>query len=116
MAYSLFFIEGKELCFVERADRPEVDAFRKEKSKVHLLETFGSVAVIFPLVESLGGNLLLAYDLRRERGIGSVMEDAVLVNRTDREVVVEVKRKDRVGRLVIEGNASVVRKVELEYF
>lgn len=116
MEYSLFLIEGKELCFVEHADRAAVSAFRKEKSKAHLLETFGSTAVIFPLVESLGGNLLLAYDLRRGSGIDRIMKDAVMVNLTDREVVVEVKGRGRVGRLVIEGNASVVRKTELEYF
>lgn len=116
MEYSLFLIEGRDLCFVEKAGRVAVDAFKKEKSKAHLLSTFGSAAAVFPLVESLGGNLLLAYDLRRSRGIDRVMKDAVMVNLTDREVVVEVKRKDRVGRLVIEGYASVVRKVELEYF
>lgn len=116
MEYSLFLIEGKELCFVERADRDAVASFRKEKSKDHLLETFGNGVAIFPLVESLGGNLLLAYDLRRDRGIGRVMKDAVIVNLTGREVVVEVKWKGRVGRLVIEGNASVVRRPALEFF
>lgn len=116
MEYSLFLIEGKELCFVEQAGQAAVDAFKKEKSKAHLLDTFGRTAVIFPLVESLGGNLLLAYDLRRDRGIGRILKNAVMVNLTDREVVVEVKGKGRVGRLVIEGNASVVRRTELEYF
>lgn len=116
MEYSLFLVEGKELCFVERADREAVRAFQKDKSKHHLLETFGRRVQAFPLFESLEGNLVLAYDLRRNHGVSGLMPSAVLVNLTGREVVVEVRHEGRVGRLTIEGDASVVRRVRLEFF
>lgn len=116
MEYSLFLIEGKELCFVERADREAVRAFRKDKSKGHLLEAFGSRVRTFPLFESLEGNLVLAYDLRRNHGVSGLMPSAVMVNLTGKEVVVEVRQDGRVGRLTIEGDASVVRRPDLEFF
>lgn len=116
MEYSLFLIEGKELCFVERAGPAAVRAFRKEKSREHLMETFGSLVRVFPLFESLEGNLILAYDLRRNHGVSGLMPSAVLVNLTGREVVVEVRQGGRVGRLTIEGEASVVRRLKLEFF
>jgi hypothetical protein len=116
LEYSLLFIEGKELCFVERAGREAVRDFKKDKSRDHLMETFGSLVRVFPLFESLEGNLILAYDLRRNHGVSGLMPIAVLVNLTDREVVVEVRHGGRVGRLTIEGDASVVRRTKLEFF
>lgn len=108
--YSVFYIEKRILYYVKYLGADKVRLLQKNPSLDTLYKVVDENKVLtYLLSEQYDGGFLYAYDIRHEVGIEILELPKVIVNTTEKEVILEYKNNKSLEYFVIEPNLRVIR-------